>query len=208
MLYRFVWCLVKVVYGLMGRPRVEGHERIPATGPVILVSNHLSMADPPFLGGMVRRPVRFMAKEELFRVPLLGSLVRALGTFPVRRGAADRSALRQCLAWLEAGEVVGLFPEGTRSPDGRLQKLEQGIAYIALKSKAPVVPVAIQGTEKLLAPHAKFPRPARLLIRFGPPLAFPEFYGRKDTPDAREQVVSAIRDSIARLLDPPYRPAP
>jgi len=175
---------------------------------VILAANHMSYMDPPLIGSLIWRPVRFMAKDELFRIPILRQIVRGLGAFPVKRSMADRVALRHALELLEAGEVVGIFPEGTRSDDGRLQDLEPGIAFIALKSMAPIVPVGIQGTEKMLPPHAKFPRPARLLVRAGAPITFPDLYGQRNTPEVREEVIQRIKKGIAGMLDEQYLPDP
>ncbi|MDI6871297.1 MAG: lysophospholipid acyltransferase family protein [Bacillota bacterium] len=143
MLYWFARAVIRLVAAVILRWRVEGRKNVPATGPVLLAINHTSAVDP-FLGGSaIDRRVHFMAKEELFRLPLVGSLLRQLGAFPVRRGESDRRAIRQALALLEAGEVVGIFPEGTRSRDGRLQQAQTGIAFLAKRGRAAVVPMAI-----------------------------------------------------------------
>jgi len=128
---------------LLGRWRVTGRENIPKTGGVILAPNHVSYADPPVVGAAVSRRVRFMAKSELFRIPALGTIIRNVGAFPVKQATADRSALRKAIELLETGEVVCIFPEGTRSLGGTLLKAELGIAMIAVKAKVPIVPIAL-----------------------------------------------------------------
>ena len=150
--------------------QVQGLERVPPRGPVILAINHLSMLDPILVGAVMPRVVHFMAKQELFRYPLLGWLLRRLHAFPVRRGQADREALARALDLLRAGEVVGIFPEGTRSADGQLLPLQGGTAFLALKSGAAVIPVAIAGTHRAMPRGALWPRRVRVQIRIGEPV--------------------------------------
>ncbi|MBI2266831.1 MAG: 1-acyl-sn-glycerol-3-phosphate acyltransferase [Armatimonadetes bacterium] len=146
-------------------------ERIPAEGPLIIAANHVSYLDPPALGAAVPpvRPVRFMAKEELFRIPFLGRMIAACGAFPVKRGTADRRALKQALAYLAQGEVLGIFPEGRRVMTGELGEAEQGVALIALKSSAPILPAAIMGTRPLYRFRGILPSLSRIRVRFGTP---------------------------------------
>ncbi len=179
------------------RFRAEGRERLPARGPALLASNHISWWDIPLLAVAVDRPVHFMAKEELFRFPIFSRLIRWLGAFPVRRGTADRQAIRKALEHLEAGRVVAVFIEGTRSRTGELLPAEQGTAFLALRSGAPVVPVGIRG------PYGLFRRPA---IRLGPVLSFDGAGGGRTgagggrTDAARRQEVSdRIMGEIRRL---------
>jgi 1-acyl-sn-glycerol-3-phosphate acyltransferase len=142
-LYWVARALIRLWARVVLRWQVEGVENVPATGPVLLAINHTRASDP-FLGGSaIGRKVHFMAKKELFRLPLLAVLLRWVGGFPVRRGESDRQALRQALALLDAGEVLGIFPEGTRSPDGRLQQAQTGIAFLAKRGRAAVVPMAL-----------------------------------------------------------------
>ena len=116
------------------RERVEGREHVPKTGPFVLAANHVSYIDPVVLGVACPRPIHFMAKAELFRIPVLGFLIRELGAFPVQRGAADRSAIRRALRILNDGGVVGVFPEGTRNRRGEVLNPQGGAALIALKA--------------------------------------------------------------------------
>lgn len=148
MLYRILKIVCNVVFRLFWRWRIVGAEHFPKSGPVILVANHVSVWDPVIIAAAMPRNVRFMAKEELFQIPLLNSIITQLGSFPVKRGQADRGAIKQALEILAEGEVLGLFPEGTRSKTGELQKPHPGAALIALKSSAPVVPVACLGSNQ------------------------------------------------------------
>ena len=178
------------------RVRVEGLERVPSRGPAILAINHLSMLDPILVGAVMPRTVHFMAKEELFRYPLLGWLLRRFHAFPVRRGQADREALSRALAVLKAGEVVGIFPEGTRSPDGQLLPLQGGTAFLALKSGAAVIPVAIAGTHRAMPRGALWPRRTRVEIRVGEPMAL----GPAPSGSVRREQLEAVSQSITLAL--------
>jgi len=147
--YRVIRLLFRALLSILFRWRVEGRENVPATGGVILASNHISWWDPPVVGCSVSRPVRFMAKAELFRIPVLGPAIRNLGAFPIRRGKPDRQALRIAVNCIEAGEVLGMFPEGTRIKGDELGRAQDGIGFIALRTNAPIVPVAIVADYRL-----------------------------------------------------------
>ncbi|HUT74663.1 MAG TPA: lysophospholipid acyltransferase family protein [Armatimonadota bacterium] len=179
--------------------RVSGRRHFPRRGGVILAPNHTSYLDPPVAAVAVDRQVFFMAKSELFEVALLGPLIHALGAFPVRRGVADRAALRQAEQILRGGEPVMVFPEGTRSQDGRLTPAELGIAMLALRTGAPVVPMGVDGTDRALARHSFIIRPAGIRIRIGPALTFDDLRG--DGPLRRETAQAAARRITAALAD-------
>jgi 1-acyl-sn-glycerol-3-phosphate acyltransferase len=153
--------------------RVEGAAHVPRTGAVILAPNHLSAADWPAMGVASPRLPWFMAKEELFDVAVLGPLIRLCHAFPVKRDNADRGALRQTEALLRAGEAVVIFPEGQVSLDARFQPLKPGLAWIALRTGATVIPVGLNGTERLMPYGCNWPRLLRdpLIVRFGPPVS-------------------------------------
>lgn len=151
------------------RLEVRGGEHVPAAGGAILAPNHRSLIDIAVVGVLTRRPVRFMAKEELFGSTIAARLLEHLGTFPVRRGKPDRASLRTALELLDGGELLGLFPEGTRRPHHRFEELEEGLAYVALKSGAPVVPVALSGTESVFPKGSRLPRPVKIRARIGAP---------------------------------------
>lgn len=151
------------------RMQVEGAHNIPATGPAILAPNHRSLLDIPALAALTKRKVWFMGKEELFRSKAGNRIFTALGGFPVRRGKPDRRALNAALSFLAAGELVGVYPEGTRRPDARFEHLEDGVAYLALKTGAPIVPIALSGTEAVMPKGSKLPRPVKLRVLVGEP---------------------------------------
>jgi len=152
---------------------VEGQEHVPESGPVILAPNHVSYLDPVVVGIAVSRRVHFMAKKELFRNPLIGWFLRALQAFPVTRERVDPSTLKRTLSLLAAGHVVLVFPEGTRGDGQALRPAKPGIAVIAARSQAAVVPVFHWGAEQALPRDGRRMRRAPLRVRFGPPLAFP-----------------------------------
>jgi 1-acyl-sn-glycerol-3-phosphate acyltransferase len=158
--------LLRLLFGF----RVEGQHHEPASGPVIVVSNHQSDLDPLVVGAALRRRVAFMAKHELFRVPLLRWWITACGAFPVRRGEPDRQALRTALRVLQGGGVLVMFPEGTRGSTPALRPPEPGAALLALRTGAPLLPVAVLGTGEVLPRDSHRLRRGRITVRIGPPV--------------------------------------
>ncbi|MFI7549784.1 lysophospholipid acyltransferase family protein [Micromonospora sediminimaris] len=182
------WLLKYVLLGpllrLIFRPQVEGLHHVPATGPVILASNHLSFSDSIFTPLIVPRKVTFVAKAEYFigrgiKGWLTKMFFTGTGTIPVDRsgGRAARAALDTQLKVLRAGGIAGIYPEGTRSPDGRLYRGKTGVARLALESGAPVVPVVMLNLDEIQPPGQLIPNLARVRIRFGPPLDFSRYAG-------------------------------
>ncbi|MFI6129051.1 MULTISPECIES: lysophospholipid acyltransferase family protein [unclassified Micromonospora] len=182
------WLLKYIILGpllrLVFRPQVEGLEHVPATGPVILASNHLSFSDSIFTPLIVKRKVTFIAKAEYFTGKgLKGWLTKMFfvgsGTIPVDRsgGQAARAALDTQLRVLRAGGIAGIYPEGTRSPDGRLYRGKTGVARLALASGAPVVPMAMLNSDAIQPTGQIVPNLGRVRIRFGPPLDFSRYAG-------------------------------
>jgi 1-acyl-sn-glycerol-3-phosphate acyltransferase len=182
------WLLKYVLLGpwlrLIFRPQVTGLEHVPADGPAIIASNHLSFCDSIFMPLMVRRPVTFVAKAEYFTGKgLKGWLVKMFfigtGTIPVDRtgGRAAQAALETQLRVLREGRLAGIYPEGTRSPDGRLYRGKTGVARLALDSGAPVVPVAMLNSDSVQPPGRVLPRIRRVKIRFGAPMDFGRYAG-------------------------------
>lgn len=209
MLHRLFYEMMKVILGtcfwMLFRLRVEGREHEPRSGPVLAVCNHVSAVDPPIAGVALRRRARFMAKEELLRVPVLGALLRALGVFPVRRGEPDRQSIRVALEALEGGDLLLMFPEGTRSADGRLRVAEPGAALLALRTGAPVLPMAVIGTHRVMPKGARIPRPRPVVVRMGPPISVPREEGRLDR-TVLEAWGQRFMTAIAALLPPEQRP--
>lgn len=196
MFYSFACTGVRFLLWLLTRCVVEGLENVPSAGPFLLVSNHISMIDPPSLGALLPRRVTFMAKEEAFRDPLLGRVVRWYGAFAVKRGQPDRQALRTATAVLKGGGVVGMFPEGTRSKTGRLNKAFAGSALVAHMAKAPILPVAITGTERIKGPFSLLTRPA-ITLRVGKPFTLERGEGDRGDLDT---MTASMMARIAALL--------
>ncbi|MGE5576695.1 MAG: lysophospholipid acyltransferase family protein [Syntrophothermus sp.] len=199
MFYRFARALVRFLAKVLFRWEVKGAEHMPQRGGVILAANHVSLLDPLFVGSTVNRKVHFMAKEELFKIPLLGRVITALGAFPVRRGAADRQAIREALRILETGEVVGIFPEGTRSVDGELQKAKNGIALLATRANAPVVPAVISRSKKMTRGRFHLPRLVKIRVLLGPPIVLTRLDSDRAEKDNLEILSSRIMEAIAEL---------
>ena len=173
MLYAVLKPIAVALMRLLFRLEVVNAGLVPATGPVLLVSNHVSMLDPPLVGGAAPRPRVFMAKEELFRIPLFGRLIRALNARPVRRDGSDMRALKAALAVLAEGHAVLVFPEGTRGEEGgTLREGKPGVGMLAVLSGAPVVPVFVSGSGAALPRGRALPRPTKVRVSFGPPLTF------------------------------------
>jgi 1-acyl-sn-glycerol-3-phosphate acyltransferase len=186
--------LLRVILWIVARWTVEGRENVPAEGALIVVSNHLSNADPPILAaGMARRRVRYMAKVELFHSPL-NVIVRLYGAFAVRRFDADVGALLRAERILKHGGVLGMFPEGHRSRSGFLGKPHPGTAMIALRSGATVIPCAIAGTEQLRRPLNYFRRP-RIEIHIGEPIRIDAVRrpSEQQVSDLTERIFEAIK---------------
>lgn len=177
------------------RLRVSGTEHVPHEGPALIVSNHQSILDPPVIGGAAPRQIYFMAKAELFRIPLFGRLIKALNARPVRREGADARALKDAARLLEEGKALLVFPEGTRSLDGSLAEAKPGVGMLAVMSGAPVVPTYVSGTLEALPKGAARPRRSQVSVRFGPALHFKPLSGegRKDRyRDAANEMMRAI----------------
>lgn len=202
MLYEILKPLAVLLMRLLFRLEGRGAEHVPPHGPVLLVANHSSVLDPPLVGGAAPRQISFMAKAELFGIPLLGRLIRALNARPVRREGGDPGALRMALRLLEEGRALLVFPEGTRGPEGVLRPPKAGAGMLAVLSGASVVPVYIRGSGRSWPRGARLPRPTKITVAFGPPLRF----GAADGADRKESYEAASREmmaAIARLKDAP-----
>src|SRR5262245_16541112 len=197
------------LFGLLFAPsfgwRVYNPDRVLFTGPVFFAPNHASYLDPPLVGAGLRRPCSFLARETLFRTPLLGAILRSWECVPVDRDGGTASGLRAILDRLLTGHAVILFPEGTRSLDGHLQKARSGIGLLVIKSTAPVVPVLVFGSYEAWSKKEKLPRPRRIVVTYGLPLQFEELRAEAKTcPKARlkeiyQQVAEEIMAAIAKL---------
>ncbi|WP_391208950.1 lysophospholipid acyltransferase family protein [Psychrobacillus sp. L4] len=188
-LYSFAKTVVYAALKPIYRFEVIGAENFPKEGGILLCSNHINALDPPVVGINAPRPVNFMAKEELFHIPILKSILPGVNAFPVKRGMSDRDALRRAIKLLKDGEVVGLFPEGTRSKDGTLGKGFSGAGFFALRGEANIVPCAIIG------PYKPF---RKLKIVFGEMIDIQPYRDRKASAD---EVTEVIMTNIGQLLD-------
>lgn len=148
MFYTMMKALLRLIYRLLFRLEASGIEHVPKDGGVVLCSNHISLLDPPAIGILLKRRIRFMAKAELFNIPVFGAGIKALGAFPVKRNGVGKETIRTAFQLLQDGDIMGIFPEGTRTTD-QSGAAKKGAAMIALRSGAAVVPVAIIGSYKL-----------------------------------------------------------
>ena len=195
MLYGFLQVIFRLFFYIVFRTRVYGRENIPAEGAVILAANHASNIDPPLMASLIERPVSYMAKIELFENPIFGAAIRRCHAFPVKRGASDRGAIKAAVTVLKEGHMLGLFPEGTRSKTGELQKAEAGIALIASMTGAPIVPVAILNSHRIFANGGLLPQ---LRIMYGVPISF---QGDRKSKEALDAFSAEIMAHIAQMKE-------
>lgn len=202
---KLILLLARVLMATLSRRTITGLENIPAEGPLVVVSNHLSMADQYFIAYHIKRRLVFMAKEELFRFRPVRLLVEGFGAFPVKRGGLDRAAIVEALRVLDNGLALAMFPEGSRSRDGKLREAFPGVAIIAAHKRLPILPLAVtglQGIEKTILVWA-FYRP-RVTMTIGQPFYLPQT-GAKLTREERQALTDRIMVHIARLLPPENR---
>jgi 1-acyl-sn-glycerol-3-phosphate acyltransferase len=190
---------VRAIAAFLAPWRLEGAENVPRSGGYILVANHINWKDPPWIEFALGRAIRYMGKRELFETPVIGFLLRGIGAFPVRRGEADRGALRMALAVLAAGQPLGLFAEGHRSESGQLIRGRAGVAYVAQRSNAPIIPLAVSGTRR--ARLGAFWR-RDILFRAGEPFRANDLGVATEDPQA---LADAIMRRVAVLMPPEQR---
>ena len=200
MLYAILKPIVVAVMRLFWGLRARGAENVPRQGRVLLVANHSSVLDPPLIGGMTPRPVSFLAKAELFAVPLFGSLLRRLNARPLRREGGDPAALRTALRLLAEERALLVFPEGTRGEEGTLRPPKAGAGMLAVLSGAPVVPVYVEGSGRVWPRGARLPKAGRVRVRFGQPMRFERKSG-EERKDHYEAVSREMMAAIARLRE-------
>jgi 1-acyl-sn-glycerol-3-phosphate acyltransferase len=199
------WCFFRAFYKLYFRWRVWNAERVPLHGPVILASNHASFLDPPLVGGGLKRQINYLARESLFRFPVIGWVLRNWSAIPVDREGGGAKGLRAILERLLAGGAILLFPEGTRTRNGELQPARSGIGLTVIKSDAPVIPVRVFGTFQAYGRQQRFPLPHRIAVKYGQPLYFQELRAEAKTcskprlKQIYQQVAEEIMAAIAKL---------
>jgi len=204
-IYFFGWCFFRTVYKFYFGWRVYNPERVPLEGPVILAANHASFIDPPLVGAGLRRGINYLARENLFRFRVLGWVLRNWNSVPVDREGGGAKGLKAILERLLAGGAIILFPEGTRTRDGKLQAARSGIGLTVIKSTAPVVPVRVFGTFEAFGRQMRFPRPRRIAVKYGQPMLFEQLRAEaKECSKPRlkeiyQQVAGEIMAAIAKL---------
>lgn len=201
MFYSIVHIILKIVAAAYIRLQTIDIENIPKQGGVILAPNHPSDLDSFILGIAITRQLHTMGKEELFRRRFAGFIFRKLNAFPVKRGEIDRESIRIAIGVLKDGHVIDMYPEGTVSKDGFLQEPRLGTAFIALQAKVPVLPAAIIGTFNVMSKGQRFPRPHKVVIKFGRPLYFDEYYDKPYNKEILKFVTMQIMNEIKVLLN-------
>ena len=186
------WSVVSPLLHTYFRIKIHGAQKVPQSGGAIAVSNHASYFDPPILSNCVGRPVAFMAKEELFEIPVFKQGIELYGAYPVKRSTGDRAALRAAITALESGWVAAIFLQGTRAADAKITDPKLGAAWIAAKAKVPLLPVSLWGTEKILTKGSSFPEPVPLTVRIGDAIAPPSTTKKEDLQAVTEQCATVI----------------
>ncbi|HEV7526005.1 MAG TPA: lysophospholipid acyltransferase family protein [Acidimicrobiia bacterium] len=201
--YNFVRLIVGGGSAAAYRVRIHGREHLPAEGGYVLAPSHRSMMDIPFAAWLSRRPLRYMGKASLFRIPLAGAFFRSLGGFAVARDGTDRKALRDAMAMLQAGDVLLVYPEGTRQHGPKIQALQPGAAYLALRAGVPIVPVGLSGTEEILrSRRLKLPRFGRVEMVVGEPIVSPTRAGGGVVPrDQVDELTARLHDALQVVFD-------
>jgi len=200
--YRLGWIFFRSLYKTYFRARMYNAERVPESGPVIIASNHASFLDPPLVGSCLHRSISYLARDTLFRFPVVGWLLRKWESVPVDREGGGAAGLKAILDRLLAGGGIILFPEGTRTRDGKLQPARSGIGLVVIKSTAPVVPVRVFGTYEAFGKHVRLPLPHQLTVKFGKPMDFVAL--RKEATNCSKarlkQVYQQVADEIMAAI--------
>ncbi len=196
--YFIGWSLFRLIYATYFRWRVFNRENVPLHGPVILASNHASFLDPPLVGSGLHRPVNYLARETLFRFPIVGWILRSWNAVPVDRDGGGAAGLRAIMDRLADGGAILLFPEGTRTTDGSFRSARSGIGLTVIKSEAPVIPVRVFGTFDAFSRTHKIPRPVPIAVRYGRPIDFSALRAEaKICPKPRlKQIYQEVADRI------------
>lgn len=199
--YHFFHVIARPLLKSLFRFQIFGARNVPSNGGVLLVSNHVSYVDPVFMGAAVDRNLHYMARSTLFKPGLIERFLLSMNAFPVHVGVPDRAAIRRALRLLENGNALHVFPEGTRSIDGTLGTAQAGAGFIAYRTKAPVVPVFLDGTEEVLPRGAKMMKRAKVKLSFGRPLDLDHLRKARSSRETRAKIGEVVMSSIAELRD-------
>lgn len=195
----FYWLgktLMRISFACLFRARSYDIHNLPATGGVLVLANHQSYLDPPFVGIPALRQLRYLGRDTLFRNPVFAAILHAVGLFPIRRGKSDKDAIRTVIDELRQGHPLVMFPEGTRSTGGKMLPFKSGFLLLVRRARVPVMPVGIHGTHRALPRGAFLPRPVRISLIYGKPIP-PEVFDKMND----EQAADIIKNEIAKLID-------
>jgi len=195
----FLWWFCRAVYRIIiffwHRFQPEGRENIPESGAALMLVNHQSYLDPMMVGVWMDRPVSFVARDTLFKIPILGSFLRAVYVLPVKRGAVSSATIRESVRRVEHGFILGLFPEGTRSTDGEVHRFKSGFLSILKRTKVPVIPVGVSGTYAAMPKGAIFVRPKKIVVKYGEPIPFEDIANYLEE-NREKELVDLLRQEV------------
>jgi 1-acyl-sn-glycerol-3-phosphate acyltransferase len=197
-IYTFCRSAAKMAACFLFDLKIYNLHHVPRTGGVLTVANHQSYLDPALIGCVMRRPMSFLAKSELFEHRQFGWLIRQLRAFPVKRGAGDVGAVKETIKRLQEGHLLNLFPEGSRTRTGELGPIQSGVALIIRRARVPVVPVAIDGTFDAWPKNSRLPRPCPVRLNFGPPMELHELSAEEITQTIGERLAQLLREARER----------
>jgi 1-acyl-sn-glycerol-3-phosphate acyltransferase len=204
-LYFTGWCFYRTVFAVYFRWRVYNSERVPQKGGVILAANHESFLDPPLVGSGLKRDINYLARKSLFRIPVLGWVLRTVNAVPVDRDGGGAAGLKAIIDRLHDGGAIILFPEGTRTSDGKFQPARSGVGLTVIKSEAPVFPVRVFGTHEAWGRHVRIPRPYSVGLKYGRAMDFSalraeaKICSKARLKEIYQQVANEIMAAIATL---------
>ncbi|MBT5925436.1 MAG: 1-acyl-sn-glycerol-3-phosphate acyltransferase [Verrucomicrobia bacterium] len=203
--YFLFWCAFRSLFRVLFRCRIYHAERVPINGPVLLAANHASFMDPPLIGASLDRETHYLARNTLFRFPVIKNIFNYINVIPVDRDGKSPKGLKVVANNLKEGKSVIIFPEGTRCHDGKLLTAKSGVGLLAIKSKAPIIPIRVFGTFESYGRHLKWPKPGRVQIKFGHPMNFKKLreeaqIANKDrTKQIYQEAADQIMAAIAQL---------
>ena len=201
LLYHSARCIIRPILDVLSHLESHGNENIPRQGGVLLVSNHVSLLDTLIIGAATDRELHFLGADIYFHIPCLGGLFTRLNAIPIKRATPSWQSLKKVISCLEMGKALLIFPEGTRSTDGTLGEIKKGASFIIHHSGVPVIPVFLKGAERFMPRGAKFIRPAKLSVTFGPPIDFTGLKGIDRRQELYQRMSEQIRQAILALAE-------